>query len=273
MNNELAPPTGKARLMPPTVLPDLSAIVVAFDSGAQLRRCLDSIRREVTAEDITSEIVVIDNASNDETTAALAGQLDLRIFRNSHNAGFGAAVNQGFRNSRGRLVLLLNPDAELEAGSLAPLLETLNSEPETDLAAPALILPDGSRQKSPRRFYKLATILARRTPFGRTRAGRNAAPSMNATSCTSRTSTCAAVLMPRAGVSAFNPSPRCATSSAPAAAARFLGTHCCGDTSLRPCCTHWHGALPGGEAGGGGAQPTGCWDGEYEPQFSAARPC
>jgi len=172
VNNELAPPTGKARLMPPTVPPDLSAIVVAFDSGAQLRRCLDSIRREVGTEDITSEIVVVDNGAGDETARMLAGDPDLLFLKNPHNAGFGAAVNQGFRNSQGRLVLLLNPDAELEEGALAPLLETLNSDPDTDLAAPALILPDGSRQKSPRRFYKPATVLARRTPLGRTALGR-----------------------------------------------------------------------------------------------------
>jgi GT2 family glycosyltransferase/lipopolysaccharide/colanic/teichoic acid biosynthesis glycosyltransferase len=158
--------------MPPTVLPDLSAIIVAFDSGPALRRCLDSIRREVIAEDITSEIVVVDNGSGDATAEILAAQPDVVVLRNEYNAGFGAAVNQGFRSSTGPLVLLLNPDAELEEGSLAPLLETLRRHPDTDLAAPALILPDGSRQESPRRFYEPATILARRPPLGRTALGR-----------------------------------------------------------------------------------------------------
>jgi len=158
--------------MPQISPPDLSAIVVAYDSGPQLRRCLDSIRREVRAEDITVEIVVIDNGPGKPSTDDLLGAADMVVLHNERNEGFGAAANQGFRCSRAPLVLLINPDAEFEAGSLAPLLETLQDDPGADLAAPALLLPDGTRQESPRRFYRPATVLARRTPLGRTAAGR-----------------------------------------------------------------------------------------------------
>jgi len=167
VNNDLVPQTGNARFMRPPDPPQLSAIVVAYDSGQQLRRCLDSIQSELQREDITGEIWVIDNDSQDGSTSELSQHPDLQILRNKKNLGFGAAVNQGFRRSRGELVLLLNPDAEFQPGSLRPLLETLRRNPEADLAAPALILPNGERQGSPRRFYTLAAALARRTPLAR----------------------------------------------------------------------------------------------------------
>ena len=53
-------------------------------------------------------------------------------------------------------------------------MAALDDDPDAGLAAPALVLPDGARQESPRRFYDLASVLARRTGFGRSRAGRRA---------------------------------------------------------------------------------------------------
>jgi hypothetical protein len=172
VKNDLVPQPGNARFMRPPDPPQLSAIVVAYDSGQQLRRCLDSIQSELRREDITGEIWVIDNDSQDGSTSELSQDPDLQILHNKKNLGFGAAVNQGFRLSRGELVLLLNPDAEFEPGSLAPLLESLRRNPQADLAAPALILRNGERQGSPRRFYTPAVALARRTPLARIPIGR-----------------------------------------------------------------------------------------------------
>ena len=158
--------------MRPLDPPQLSAIVVAYDSGPLLRRCLDSIQDELRREDITGEIWVIDNGSCDGAASGISNAPGIQLLKNERNLGFGAAVNQGFRRSRGEMILLLNPDAEFEEGALAPLVETLRSQPETDLAAPALILPSGERQASPRRFYTPLVALARRTPLARVPLGR-----------------------------------------------------------------------------------------------------
>ena len=158
--------------MRPPVSPQLSAIVVAYNSGPQLRRCLDSIQDELRREDITGEIWIVDNASHDGATLGLSSEPGVEVLQNEKNLGFGAAVNQGFRRSRGDLILLLNPDAELEPGALAPLIDVLRRDAATDLAAPTLILPSGRRQASPRRFYSLADALARRTPLARSAIGR-----------------------------------------------------------------------------------------------------
>lgn len=151
--------------------PDLSAIVVAYNSGPGLRRCLDSVRREALAEGITAELVVVDNASRDGCVDGLDG---VEVLRNEENRGFGAAANQGFRRARGARILLLNPDARLAEGSLGPLLRELDADPSHALAAPTLRLPDGAIQESPRRFYDLPAVLAQRTPWGDTAAGQRA---------------------------------------------------------------------------------------------------
>ena len=155
----------------PVRAPDLSAVVVAHDSGSDLHSCLASIRREAGEAGLHAEVIVVDNASTDGATADLA---DVCILRNAENRGYGAAANQGFRAAHADRVLFLNPDATLEPGSLRALLAALE---HADLAAPRLELPDGTDQESPRHFYDLRAVLARRTPFGRTLAGRQAAAS------------------------------------------------------------------------------------------------
>ncbi len=150
---------------PMTAAPDLTAIVVAHDSGADLATCLASVRAEVAREGLRAELLVVDNASRDGAVEALDDD-DLTVLRNDRNVGFGAAVNRGFRAAHGDRVLLLNPDATLREGALRALLDALVDD-DVALAAPTLMLPSGEPQESPRRFYDLATVLARRTPAGR----------------------------------------------------------------------------------------------------------
>jgi N-acetylglucosaminyl-diphospho-decaprenol L-rhamnosyltransferase len=150
-------------------LPDLSAVVVAHDSGPDLQACVESIRREARAAGLHTEVIVVDNASQDGAVAGLDG---VRVVANATNRGYGAAANQGFRAGRADRVLFLNPDATLEPGSLSALMLAVE---DAALAAPRLELHDGSAQESPRAFYDVESVLARRTPYGRTASGRRAA--------------------------------------------------------------------------------------------------
>jgi N-acetylglucosaminyl-diphospho-decaprenol L-rhamnosyltransferase len=149
--------------------PDLSAVVVAFDSGADLQACLASIHAEAAAAGVRAEVVVVDNGSRDGSVEGLG---EVRVLRNPTNRGYGAAANQGFRATSAERVLFLNPDATLQPGALRALLDGMG---DAALSAPRLVLPDGTDQESPRAFYDLTTVLARRTPLGRTDLGRRAA--------------------------------------------------------------------------------------------------
>jgi len=85
-------------------MPDIGIVIVTYNSGAEIGRCLDAALRT------GAEIVVVDNASTDDTRREVARR-PVRLIANEQNRGFAAAVNQGFRALATPFVLLLNPDA------------------------------------------------------------------------------------------------------------------------------------------------------------------
>lgn len=134
---------------------DLSIVIVSWNSGNLLRRCAASIVG--SAPTVAYEIIVIDNASSDqslallrgdEAAAALLADGRLRIIENAANPGFGAANNQAFALSRAPFVLLLNPDTVIVPGAIDSLIGVLRSDPGVAACGPRLLNPDGSLQVS-----------------------------------------------------------------------------------------------------------------------------
>jgi GT2 family glycosyltransferase len=125
----------------------LAIVIVNWNGGELLRRCLESIRRHPPA--VPFEVLVVDNASSDGSVGQ-AGSFDasfpIAIIRNDENVGFGRANNQAFARSRAPLLFLLNPDAELREGTLDRLIATLDEHPDAGACAPRLVNPDGSVQ-------------------------------------------------------------------------------------------------------------------------------
>jgi N-acetylglucosaminyl-diphospho-decaprenol L-rhamnosyltransferase len=134
---------------------ELSIILVNWNGGRFLAQAVESI--VAFPPSIEYEIVVVDNASTDESMVMLrssdpAKQLierdRLRIIENKENRGFGCANNQGFAATAAPLVLLLNPDAEITAGSIDRLVQTVRSDSSVGAAGPKILNPDGSLQIS-----------------------------------------------------------------------------------------------------------------------------
>src|SRR4051812_5838253 len=94
---------------------DIGIVIVTYNSGREIGACLDA------ALVSGADVVVVDNASVDDTVAAVARR-NVQLIANSTNRGFAAAVNQGFTVLNNTYVLLLNPDAVLQTG-LEPLRE------------------------------------------------------------------------------------------------------------------------------------------------------
>jgi GT2 family glycosyltransferase len=88
---------------------DVGIVIVTYNSGGEIGPCLDA------ALPTGAEIVVVDNASTDETAVEVLKR-GVRLIPNPDNRGFAAAVNQGFRELSTPYVLLLNPDAEIRYG-------------------------------------------------------------------------------------------------------------------------------------------------------------
>lgn len=102
--------------------PDVSIVVVSYNTRELLRACLRSIA-ERGARRVAHEVIVVDNASRDGSAEMVAREFpQVKLIRNRDNVGFAAASNQGARASCGRYVLLLNSDTEVLDGALDRLV-------------------------------------------------------------------------------------------------------------------------------------------------------
>lgn len=117
----------------------VSAITVTWNSGREVKACLESL----SAEAGIREIIVVDNASTDATRDMVRAFPKVRLIENPVNTGFAAAANQGICASAGDHVLLINPDVSFGPGFLAPLVAAVEADPEAGAAAPLLMRPDG----------------------------------------------------------------------------------------------------------------------------------
>ncbi len=142
--------------------PKLSIIIVTWNSAADIDACLDSINFEQEFE-----LLVVDNASSDETLQKLKARHHLLLITNERNLGYARANNQALGRARGEYVLLLNPDTRIELGALGLLAAWLDSHPDTAAVAPCLLNPDGTYQPSVRSLPTPGTILAELTGLAR----------------------------------------------------------------------------------------------------------
>jgi GT2 family glycosyltransferase len=144
----------------------LSIVIVSYNTGEYLKRCLTSLYQN--SSDLLREVIVVDNASNDGSVEMVeAGFPEVTLIRNASNLGYATAVNQGIRDSSGRHILILNPDIEVLDASVRELWEFMERTPDAGIAAGKLLNPDGSLQMSCRTFYTLPVVLLRRTLLGK----------------------------------------------------------------------------------------------------------
>lgn len=134
---------------------DLSVVVVSWNTRALLSKCLTTLKAELQSlsPNIQSEVFLIDNNSADGSAEMAAAEHPwVHLTANKDNLGFAKANNQAFRIAKGRLVLLLNPDTEVQPGALRILIDFLDQHPKAAIVAPQLLNSDGSVQRSCREF-------------------------------------------------------------------------------------------------------------------------
>lgn len=162
---------------------DLSIVIVTFNSAAHIAACLRSLPRAL--DGITSEIVVVDNASSDGTVALVRREFPaVRILERAVNGGFAAAVNQGIAATSGRYVAWINPDAQVVEGRFADVVAWLDAHPDAGIAGLRLVDPEGRVEPSARAFpgfysalghrYSLLTRLWPGNPFSKRYLGTHA---------------------------------------------------------------------------------------------------
>jgi GT2 family glycosyltransferase len=138
---------------PPAPAPEstISALVVSFNTGPVLFDCLAALH----AEEAISEIVLVNNGNPVETLERIAevyGQSSaLMVTGGGVNRGFAAGVNFGAARAKGDRLLIINPDAVLQAGSVVALVAALAGAAEPAIVGGKIFGADGREQRGGRR--------------------------------------------------------------------------------------------------------------------------
>ncbi len=144
----------------------LSIIIVNHNSCELLENCIHSILS--TLEAPACEMFAVDNHSDDGSVEMLRNTFPgVEIISNEANIGYAKAINQAFRVSCGKFVLVLNADTIVMPGAIQALLAFMEMDPHCGVAGPKLLYPNGKLQYSCRTFQSLKTILFRRTILGK----------------------------------------------------------------------------------------------------------
>jgi GT2 family glycosyltransferase len=114
-------------LVPPLSLvePRVSVVLVSFNSGGALLRCLATIDHD---DECVDEIVIVNNGLDGEELEIAARSLRVRLLSPGRNIGFGAGCNLGADAATGDVLVFLNPDTVAMPGAVAELVRTLDDD-------------------------------------------------------------------------------------------------------------------------------------------------
>jgi N-acetylglucosaminyl-diphospho-decaprenol L-rhamnosyltransferase len=134
--------------------PDLSIIIVSFNTQALTLACLRSLPISPQVE-----VVVVDNASTDGSVSAIAADFpNVTVLPQAANLGFARANNIGLAAAHGRHLLLLNSDTEMHMGAAHALISFLDTHPRAGACGPQLRNTDGSLQPSGRALPNVRSV-------------------------------------------------------------------------------------------------------------------
>ncbi len=118
--------------------PRVSVVVVTYNNLEYTRACLSSL--ELYSDYANMEVIVVDNASSDDTPAYLEewrlGGADRQVILNTDNRGFAAANNQGLELADGEYLVMLNNDAYVTPGWIATLVSHMRRNPVLGMLGP-----------------------------------------------------------------------------------------------------------------------------------------
>jgi GT2 family glycosyltransferase len=145
---------------------DLSGVILTWNSEKYISKCLTSLAKNLSDSGVSHELFVIDNGSTDSTLALLhqlqSDGLPLTVIPLGSNTGTTFSRNIGLKMAHGKYICVLDSDIELhERGTVAGLIKTLESVPDSGIVAPALKYSSGNLQKSVDKFPTLLTKVKR----------------------------------------------------------------------------------------------------------------
>lgn len=137
----------------------LSIIITSWNTQHLLQACLRSIRSFSPA--CSFETIVVDNASHDSSVGMVEKEFpNVTLVKNSVNAGYAGGNNIGYKNSHGEYILLLGSDTEVFSNSIQQMIELLDSRQDVGIVSCRLELPNGTLQRSCKRFPTVMNAVA-----------------------------------------------------------------------------------------------------------------
>jgi GT2 family glycosyltransferase len=131
---------------------DLSIIIVNYNVKEFLQNLIHSIEKAST--NITKEIIVIDNASDDGSVEFLKEKFpQVKLIVNQKNLGFGKANNIGLKQATGKYILLINPDTIVAEDTFEKMVQFFETNKNVGLAGCKILNPDGTLQLACRRSF------------------------------------------------------------------------------------------------------------------------
>jgi hypothetical protein len=144
---------------------DISVIIVNYKSHVKLTKCLAGIYAS-NLSGISFEVLVVDNNSGDDLTGLKMKYPDLKVIYSQYNLGMGGGNNLGVKSSKGKYLLIMNPDTEVYPEAVRILFEYLENHLDINIVGPKLLNPDHTLQYSCSQFPRIYTPILRRTFLG-----------------------------------------------------------------------------------------------------------
>ena len=127
---------------------ECSTIIVSYNTFSLTREAVATAL--TAAPGLESEVIVVDNASPDESARrlreAFAGDDRVRVIESGGNIGFSAANNVGAKAARGEILFFLNPDTLVHGDAIATLADHLRQYAEVGAVGPRVLNTDGTEQ-------------------------------------------------------------------------------------------------------------------------------
>jgi len=136
----------------------LSIIIVNWNTKQLLNNCLRSIYEN--AKKIDFEIIVIDNASSDNSVKMVKEQFpQVTLIENHKNLGFAKANNQGLKVAKGKYILFLNSDTQVISNAIEIMVDFMEKNPNIGASGCKLLYPNAKLQHSCRMFPNFCVYL------------------------------------------------------------------------------------------------------------------
>lgn len=137
---------------------ELSIIIINWNTAHLLKQTIESVYENALG--VSNEIIVVDNASSDNSVELLLNQFrDVKLIANKENIGFSRAANIGLCHASGKFILVGHADIRFMPAAIERMVSFLSSHSQAGIVGANLLYPDGSYNSCSIRAYSSRRLL------------------------------------------------------------------------------------------------------------------